>query len=54
MGAEQLSKVQGSAVYKTYLKGVADPALDAISHSGPYNALVDHLRPQLGAGGAAP
>jgi hypothetical protein len=53
LGAEQLSKVQDSAVYKTYLKGVADPALDAIQQSGPYNALVDHLRPQLAGGAAA-
>lgn len=52
MGAEQLSRVQDSAVYKTYLKAVADPALDAIAHSGPYTALVGHLRPQLGAAAA--
>lgn len=52
MGAEQLSKVQETVVYRT-LQPALDPALDAISHSAPYTALVDHLRPQLASSTAA-
>lgn len=49
MGAEQLSKVADSAVVKTLYPAIspyADPALDAITQSDTYTALVDHLRPQ--------
>lgn len=52
MGAEQLSKVQETSVWKT-VQPALDPALGAISHSAPYAALVDHLRPQLAPSTAA-
>jgi hypothetical protein len=52
LGAEQLSRVQDTAVWRS-MQPALDPAIDAISHSAPYAALVDHLRPQLAASTAA-
>jgi hypothetical protein len=52
LGAEQLSRVQDTAVWRS-VQPALDPAIDAISHSAPYAALVDHLRPQLAASTAA-
>ena len=48
LGAEQLERVQGSYVYRAlypHISPYADPALDAVTSTGTFNALVDHLRP---------
>ena len=48
MGAEQLGRVQESYVYRALYPRVAayaDPALDAVTSTDTYHALVDHLRP---------
>jgi hypothetical protein len=49
----QCAQVTGSLVYRTaasklypVISSVADPALDRITHSPYYSAMLDHLRPQ--------